>query len=483
VQARALVQTLRDAQTYGLRAQDYAAEPLAAQIARLDAAAESSADLAAFGSALSAAARALVHDLHFGRIDPAATGFDIPRREPAFDYGATIEQLASDDPAAVIARIEPQLLHYRLLKEALLRYLQLAAEPGLTALPSPGAAAIKPGQRYVGAPALRALLAATGDLSAADAAGTDTVLDPNLVTALKRFQNLHGLDEDGALGRATFAALTVPLSQRMRSIELTLERMRWLPAIRAPTLIINIPQFRLYLLKSDRDREADMLRMNVIVGQEYPSKYTPVFAADIESIVFRPFWDVPPSIARNELVPLLRRKPDYLAAEHMQIVRNGGDSEEPLPPSPMNLDAVAAGNLRLRHRPGSDNALGLIKFVLPNPYGVYLHSTPAPQLFARPRRSFSHGCIRVSDPEALAVEVLRGTPGDWTLSNVQAAMNGDTTRTVRLAHPMHVLVLYGTAIASEDGAVHFFDDVYGHDRRLAALLAASHRNVSAAGEL
>ncbi len=138
--------------------------------------------------------------------------------------------------------------------------------------------------------------------------------------------------------------------------------------------------------------------------------------------------------------------------------------------TPANLQALAAGRLRLRQRPGPDNALGLIKFVLPNGYDVYLHSTPAQRLFAEPRRAFSHGCIRVSDPVALAADVMRGTAGEWTPEKVRAAMNGDDTFRVTLAQPVHVLILYGTAVATEDGAVHFFADIYGQDRRLEALL-------------
>ncbi|HET7756549.1 MAG TPA: L,D-transpeptidase family protein, partial [Steroidobacteraceae bacterium] len=181
------------------------------------------------------------------------------------------------------------------------------------------------------------------------------------------------------------------------------------------------------------------------------------------------YWDVPPNILRAEILPLLAERPHYLQSQNMELVGSGGDAA-PLPASPENLSALAAGRLRLRQRPGPDNALGLIKFVLPNSYDVYLHSTPAQHLFAEARRAFSHGCIRVSDPVALAVDVLRGTPGEWTAARVLAAMNGTATARVTLAQPVHVLILYGTAIASEDGAVHFFNDIYGYDRRLQGLL-------------
>jgi L,D-transpeptidase YcbB len=470
--ARSLVQTLRAAASYGLQPDDYGAASLAARLEAL-AADPDAAPLqwAAFDVALSDAALRLLHDLHFGRIDPRSAGFDMPRRREHFDEAAWLESLAaSTDSAAVLAEVEPGSLHYRLLRDSLARFRRLAAIAGLTDLPRLPARSVAPGEYYAGAPALRRLLAALGALPAQQAARADPVLDPDLAAALKRFQSLYGLREDGTLGRSTFAALTVPLAQRVRQIELTLERWRWLPALRAPTVIVNIPEFRLFLLRSAVDGEADMLRMNVIVGRQYPRLHTPVFTAEMNAVVFRPYWEVPPDIARRELLPLERRRPSYLESQHMEIAASGSDSSPALPATPENLAAVDAGRLRLRQRPGPDNALGLIKFVLPNPYDVYLHSTPAQRLFEQPRRAFSHGCIRVSDPVALAVEVMRGTPGDWTAARIESAMHGEQTFKVALAQPVQVLILYGTAIATEDGAVHFFEDIYGYDRRLERLL-------------
>ena len=213
-----------------------------------------------------------------------------------------------------------------------------------------------------------------------------------------------------------------------------------------------------------------MLRMNVIVGRQFPTLHTPVFTADMTAVLFRPYWDVPLSIVRRELLAELRRDPRYLETHDMELLASGSSAVQPLAATAEDLQALAAGHLRLRQRPGADNPLGLIKFVLPNGYDVYLHSTPAQRLFAEPRRAFSHGCIRVSDPVALAAAVMRGTAGDWTPQRIRAAMEGDAPLQVKLARPVHVLILYGTAVATEDGAVHFFDDLYGQDRRLEALL-------------
>jgi len=471
-QARALVATLESADRYGLSAKSYQAAELDAALAADTAAQPTAAELRRLDLALTGAALAMVRHLHYGRIDPRAAGFDMPKRPEDIDAPAIVAQLASGaDPGAALAAIEPGYLHYRLLRESLTRYRELAAAPALPPLPPPPRRSVKPGEAYAGAPALRRWLAADGDLSPEQAARAEAALDEELVAALKRFQYLHGLAEDGALGSATMRALRVPFAQRVRQIELTLERWRWVPPLRPPTLIVNIPQFRLFLIHTAVDEEAAMLRMNVIVGRQFPQLHTPVFTADMTSVLFRPYWDVPPSIVRHELLAELAKDPHYLEAHEMELVGGAGVESTA---TPQNLAALAAGRLRLRQRPGPDNALGLIKFDLPNRYDVYLHSTPAQRLFEEPRRAFSHGCIRVSDPVALAKEVLRGARGgEWTEDRVRAAMNGETSLRVPLARPVHVLILYGTAIATEDGAVHFLDDIYGQDRRLERLLGLS----------
>lgn len=472
LQARTFLGVLQSVASYGLRPEDYDAAELAAGTTALESRPAGAADWRRYDLALSSAALALVRDLHYGRIDPHAAGFDMPLRAEGFDAAALVERLAAGaDPAAVLASIEPGYLHYRLLRQSLARYRNLADAPALPALPPLPHRSVKPGEPYEGAAALRRRLAAMGDLPTEQASLPDELLDDGLVTALKRFQSRHGLAEDGALGAATLSALRVPFAQRVRQIELTLERWRWVPPLRPPTVIVNIPAFRLYLIRTAVDDEADMLRMNVIVGRRYPQLHTPVFTADMTAVLFRPYWDVPPSIVRHELLADLRKDPHYLEDHDMELASNGtGASASSLSATPENLAALAAGRLRLRQLPGADNALGLIKFDLPNRYDVYLHSTPAQRLFAEPLRAFSHGCIRVSDPVALATEVLRGTPGEWTPEKISAAMNGQATFRVMLAHPVHVLILYGTAVATQDGAVHFLNDIYGQDRRLETLL-------------
>ena len=290
-----------------------------------------------------------------------------------------------------------------------------------------------------------------------------------LKAALARYRSLAS----GQAAPTPAELRSAPYDARIRQIELTLERWRWLPVFNTPPIIVNIPQFRLFAFQSTRDLKAEILQMDVIVGRTFPKLRTPVFAADLKYVVFRPYWDIPYSITQKEMLPELRRKPDFWHTQHLELVDGPGDSAPVVPFSSHNLDLLAAGKLRLRQQPGPDNALGLIKFMLPNPYNVYLHSTPAHRLFSQARRAFSHGCIRVSDPVALASQVLRNTADNWTPEAITAAMNGaDAPNALRvnLRTPIRVLILYGTALAQEDGTVAFFDDIYGHDRKLEGLL-------------
>jgi murein L,D-transpeptidase YcbB/YkuD len=335
------------------------------------------------------------------------------------------------------------------------------------------------GDRYPGAPALRGLLRAVGDLNpGASGPGDELIVDAQLTTALQQFQTRHALPADGVLGAATFRALTTPLVQRVRQIELTLERWRWLAPFSTPPVIVNIPQFHLYAFRSTEDRVAQMLQMPVIVGRIFPRMRTPVFESEMRYLVFRPYWDVPASIVRNEMLASIRKSPDYLARNNLELVRGGGDDGRVVEPDAANIEALAAGQLRLRQRPGDDNALGLVKFVMPNDYRVYLHATPEQHLFGATRRAYSHGCIRLGEPAQLALHVLQMSGGDWTAEAVAAAMHGSDARRVELQKPIPVLVLYGTALAKEDGQLMFFDDIYGHDRRLEALLQRAPRDLA-----
>jgi murein L,D-transpeptidase YcbB/YkuD len=276
------------------------------------------------------------------------------------------------------------------------------------------------------------------------------------------------------------SALRVPLARRVRQIELTLERWRWMPDVPPERYaVVNVPAFRLYVFEHDATAAHAELRTNVIVGQA-GRRATPAFVGTMREVVFRPYWDVPPSIARNETVPYIRRRPGYFEREELEIVRGGDDDAVVYPPTERNLERVLAGTLRLRQRPGPKNALGYVEFVFPNAYNVYLHGTPAQELFAATRRDFSHGCIRVEDPTALAELVLRGQPG-WDRAAIEAAMQGTRTLRVKLDRPVAVYVLYATVTVGGDGTVRFYPDLYGRDAALERALGGGGSRLSALG--
>lgn len=402
------------------------------------------------------------------------------------------------------------LPHFGYLEQALVQYRALAADPSLTDLPALPARRLGPGDRYSGAPALRRLLRAVGDLPAEpvvpapepeprldaftsawaqwppavlqypnrtsirvpllppspappmpSAPPDPEILDADLVAAIERFQQRHGLEVDGVLGAGTWRALTTPLARRVGQIELTLQRWRQLPPSPWPRAIyVNVPQFRLYAVDA-RDARPVKLQMDVIVGRTIASMNTPTFSADMTHLIFRPYWDVPRSIATAELLPAERRRPGYLAGNNLEVVDGAG---RVVPISDSSLAAVSAGTMRLRQRPGEDNSLGRVKFVLPNSHAVYLHDTPHRELFARRQRAFSHGCVRVSDPTSLAQFVLQDLP-EWSRERIGQALLGSPNLRVDLPEPMRVYIVYGTALAREDGTVSFHDDIYGLDAR------------------
>jgi L,D-transpeptidase YcbB len=291
-----------------------------------------------------------------------------------------------------------------------------------------------------------------------------------LVPAVKHFQQRHGLEPNGILDTHTFEELNTPLSRRVLQIKLTLERWRWLPhEFDRPPIVVNIPEFRLYAVNED-NRPA--FSMKVVVGRSYKHQ-TPVFATELKSVIFRPYWDVPLSIQRKELIPELRKNPGYLRNHSFEVVTPQGQIVSEDVTSEEMEKQLYSGRLAMRQRPGPSNSLGLVKFDMPNVYDVYMHGTPATALFSRSRRDFSHGCIRVEDPVALAAWVLRDKP-TWDTEHILGAMNGSQTTRVTLTKPIPVLILYGTAIVTDEGEVDFFDDIYDLDGVLAQALAKGY---------
>ncbi|MBZ5558023.1 MAG: L,D-transpeptidase family protein [Acidobacteriia bacterium] len=433
-------------------------------------------ELAAFDVALSAGLLRYMRDLHLGRVDPRTIGFRFSVPGDRHDLAALLGAARADHRiAGIAADLRPSLARYGELRAALLRYRAFAADAELAApLPLPAAAGpVRPGEAYDGARRLWRLLSAFGDLAAGTPPPADSArYEGALVDGVKRFQIRHGLEPDGVLGRSTLAALRIPLTRRVRQIELALERLRWLPHLVDQRLVfINIPMFRLWAWDALPPSGAPSVGMDVIVGRALNTQ-TPVFVEEMREVIFRPYWNVPPSILRHEVLPMIERDPGYLQREDMEIVRGAGDDAEPVDATAENLGRLRQGALRLRQRPGSRNALGLIKFVFPNEQNVYMHGTPAQALFSRRRRDFSHGCVRVEDPLALAEWALADRP-EWTRNEILAAAEGSQSIHVKLTRPIQVILFYTTAaVTPEDGTLRFADDIYRHDARLDRALAA-----------
>jgi murein L,D-transpeptidase YcbB/YkuD len=471
--ARQALALLSDAATHGLDPGDYDAEGLAQAAGRLGRQGVADpAAAAAFDRLLTAAMTRYLGDLHHGRVASGQLppGY-APARRSVFDPEATLRRAMEAGRLADAAReAAPRFAQYERLREALAQYRALAGHPAwkssLPPLPPDdrgGPPKLEPGQPYAGAPLLRERLVALGDLPASTSASA--TYDEALAEGVRAFQQRHGLTTDGIVGKATLAQLRVPPAARARQIELMLERLRWTPLMQGPRMVvINIPEFVLRAYEVQGDRIVVRATMKIIVGKALNTR-TPLFVEQMRYIEFQPFWNVPPSIARGEVVPRLRRDPAYWDREGFEFVAGGAVVTDL---SATLLDEVLAGRARIRQRPGPKNALGDIKFVFPNNDNIYLHHTPSVKLFERDRRDFSHGCIRVEQPVDLAVFVMEGMPG-WTEDRIRQAMSGDDPATVRLAKPLPVLIAYGTAMVKE-GRVHFHEDIYGHDRSLDAAL-------------
>lgn len=464
---------LRDAPSHGLDPQDYGFDALASAIdaAMRQPGAVPGRELLA--QAITNAMESYLNDLHMGRIDPRQIyqRYRVPQRN-GFDVGAELQR------ALVAGRLEdavrhavPRVAQYERLREALAQYRAWTGHPAwqqpLPALPLARQGLtrkLEPGQPWTGLVPLSQRLALLGDLP--PAVPIPALYEGALVEAVQAFQRRHGLTVDGVIGRATLAQLEVTPEARARQIRLNLERLRWTPVLQARRMVvINVPEFVLRAYEVQDGRIRVRRSMKVIVGKALDTR-TPLIDVDMRYIEFSPYWNVPSSIAREETVPRLRRDPGYFEREGFEFVTPAGQVETSL--SAARLDAVMAGALRIRQRPGPRNALGDIKFVFPNSEGVFLHHTPSVSLFERERRDFSHGCIRVERPVDLASFVMEGMPG-WSEPAIVEAMALGTSSTVRLAEPVPVLIAYGTALFKE-GRMHFFEDIYGHDRLLEAAL-------------
>lgn len=456
--AAALVGRLTDAESDGLSPDDYPGARLGELMQA--AGATDKRSLAIIELYFSAAYLEYVSDLHVGRFLPAKVDPNFFLADRSIDQAAALRAVAaSPDLHAVLDAWSPRAADYRALHEALASYRALAAAGGWGTVPL--GETLKPGMLDARVPALRARLAVT-DGAAVDAA--DPMLyDDALAEAVKHFQARHGLEVDAVVGPATFVAMNVRVEDRIHAIALAMERWRWMPEdLGRQHLIVNIAGFELRRVNDGAVEE----RMAVVVGKPYSR--TPVFSDRIRYLEFNPYWTVPSGIAIKEELPKLQRNPAGLASQGFEALA-GGDVYDL---RAINWNAYGPGNFpfQLRQKPGTNNALGQVKFMFPNTHNVYLHDTPSRSLFGRAERAFSHGCIRLSRPLDLADQVLAaGGVAGWTPARIDSVVATQKNTVVNLATPLPVHITYLTAWVG-DGGVNFRGDIYEHDAKLMAAL-------------
>ncbi|HUR21129.1 MAG TPA: L,D-transpeptidase family protein [Vicinamibacterales bacterium] len=412
------IHVLQSAREHGLATADY----LEPKIEQLRQSLESSKDdapnraqqLAELDARITTSLLTLGHDVALGRTKPTQGHWKAKRLAP--DLAGTLNRAASEDIDAWLKTVQPVHPEYEALRVALI---------GLY------------GQQEAGA----------------------TAPAPADAEAIKVFQEHHAIPPTGKLDAATKAAMKVPLEERIQQVRINLERWRWMPDdLGARHFLVNIPYFHLIA----RENGKAVKDIRVVVGK--PTNKTPIFSGNMETVVFSPYWNIPDSIVEGETAPAMARDPRYLARNNMEILRVSGKGSTQVNPADVNWDdPQELKQLAFRQRPGPNNALGHVKFLFPNEYNVYLHDTPADNLFARPGRAFSHGCVRVEEPEALAQYVLRDDP-TWTEAKILTAMHSGDEQHVKLKAEIPVHIVYFTAWVDDKGGLHFQPDIYGYDR-------------------
>jgi L,D-transpeptidase YcbB len=467
-----LIANLCDAEREGLRPADYRLGELRRTLERLRPSLDKERPEAFAVLDLELTRRFLDYgaDLLAGRLDPKAVASEWYIRARRSSIEGTLRgAMLAEEFQGMVAPLRPQLPGYAELVKALAGYREILADGGWPKVP--GGRRLRGGDRGARVAVLRRRLRITGDLRGP--AGSKPVYNRAVARAVARFQARHGIPVDGMVGAATLAALNVPVWVRIRQIQLSLERFRWLPAeFGGRYIYVNIPDYKLYAY----DAGKPVLTMRVVVGDDYQNA-TPVFADSMTFVVFRPYWYVPHRILVREILPKVRKKRSYLVAHHFEVVDAKRESRV-LNSRRINWSRVDFRKVRVRQRAGSPtNPLGLVKFMFPNQFAVYLHDTPTPKLFNRPNRTLSHGCVWVEKPVELADYVLAGQD-DWNEKKIREAMvtaHSASTggrvdgNTVTLDQPLPVYIVYFTAFV-RDGTLNFRRDPYGKDREAIARL-------------
>lgn len=352
-----------------------------------------------------------------------------------------MDSLLSDDGKSVLQK-EPVYYQYSLLRDYLKKYRSIEKDGGYPKIVA-DKKAYKLGDSSIVLKAVRKSLYLLGDLTVADTLSTH--LDEALETAIKKFQQRHGWKEDGILGAAMIRELNIPVQERIQQILVNMERCRWVPVLsKKDYLVVNIPAYKLYAIEND----TVVWNMNVVVGKTMHK--TAIFNGDLKYVVFSPYWNVPPSILKNEILPGIKKNPNYLKNHNMEWNGNG-----------------------VRQKPGDNNSLGKVKFLFPNSFNIYLHDTPAKSLFSEDQRAFSHGCIRLSEPKKLAKYLLRNEK-NWDDAAITAAMNAGKEKYVTLSQTVPVFIAYLTSWVNSAGELQFRNDIYNRDKRLAEMIMTNN---------
>jgi murein L,D-transpeptidase YcbB/YkuD len=362
--------------------------------------------------------------------------------------------------------LRPANTAYYRLRDALQHYAGIQKKGGWPSI-SPGPP-LKMGDTNDRVEKLRKRLTITEDISSPSRHVKTSLFDESLMKGVQHFQKRHGIEPNGVAGPSTLAAVNVPVEERMQQIELNLERWRWIPHdLGARYILVNIADYSLAVVED----HATVLEMRVVVGKTY--RRTPVFSEKMKYLVLNPYWNVPFKIAVEDKLPIIRKNPIYLSQQHIKVFENGSENAPEINPVLIDWFRVNAGNFpyRLRQDPGPSNALGRIKFMFPNKFAIYLHDTPQRSLFKRTTRDFSSGCIRIEKPVELATYLLRNDP-QWSRQRITDTLKSGVTTVVYIKDPIPVHLLYWTAWVTEDGIVHFVNDIYDRDPPLSKALKA-----------
>ncbi len=460
--ASTLMGIINQADGEGLRPDDYHLASIQEFLCRPDDASTEVAQadcerLADFDLLLTDAFLLYASHLATGRVNPETIRSEWFIRNREVDLVSVLQEAAAEGQIQrALDLLRPHNTEYSEMKEALLTYRGIVERGGwpiVTRGPM-----LRKGDRGERVAALRSRLEVSEDLIATGEEEED-LFDEKLHLAVLRFQERHGLIADGLVGPATLAALNVPAGDRLRQIELNMERWRWLPRdFGHRYLLINTAAYQLFVIEN----EQVVLKMRVIVGTRY--RKTPVFTGKMIYMELNPYWHVPPRIAKEDILPRMRKNPQYLVDQKIRVFRGWKANAPEVDPFSVDWAQVKPRNFsfKLRQDPGPWNALGRIKFMLPNKFDVYLHDTPAREQFKRPQRNFSSGCIRIEKPIELAGYLLRADP-KWSIERILKSIDTRKTQIVRLPEPIVTHVLYLTAWVDQSERVHFRDDIYGRD--------------------